>query len=208
MKLGDLKIVTLHNYRLYSPGWFLVSSRKCRQRPLSWANASQILQPSSLRLSSTPSIHLDFGRDVFVDFQGLSTIFLGNSFLSILTTCPAHLSLLHFIALTIFVLLWSLTLSHLVFVNVINFTSQTATNLRNRQVVLQKFLWFCINDCPKRCNTKQSIYYSASSLYMFRVSTTPIIKITQNCKYGLRYWSYFLFSYLPPKWPVGHVGGR
>ena len=28
-----------------------------------------------------------------------------------------------------------------------------------------------INNCP-RCNTKQSIYYSASSLYMFRVSTT------------------------------------
>ena len=48
-------------------------------------------------------------------------------------------------------------------------------------------LWFrasliCINNCQKRCNTKQSIYYSASSLYMFRVSTTPI-------------------SYLPPTWP-------
>jgi len=38
-----------------------------------------------------------------------------------------------------------------------------------------------INKCPTRCNTKQSIYYSASSLYMFRVSTTPIIKSTQNC---------------------------
>jgi len=31
-----------------------------------------------------------------------------------------------------------------------------------------------INNCPK-CNTKQSIYYSASSLYMFWVPTTPII---------------------------------
>ena len=39
-----------------------------------------------------------------------------------------------------------------------------------------------INDCPTRCNTKQSIYYSASSLYMFRVSTTPIIRSKQNCK--------------------------
>jgi len=29
-----------------------------------------------------------------------------------------------------------------------------------------------INNCPTRCNTKQSIYYSASSLYRFRVSTT------------------------------------
>jgi hypothetical protein len=44
---------------------------------------------------------------------------------------------------------------------------------------------------PTRCNTKQSIYYSASSLYKFRVSKTPIIRGTQNCNYSLRYWSYF-----------------
>jgi len=44
-----------------------------------------------------------------------------------------------------------------------------------------------INTCPTSCNTKQSIYYSASSLYMFRVSTTPIIRSTQNCNYSLRY---------------------
>ena len=37
-----------------------------------------------------------------------------------------------------------------------------------------------INNCPMRCNTKQSIYYSASSLYMFRVSTTPIIRSIQT----------------------------
>ena len=55
-----------------------------------------------------------------------------------------------------------------------------------------------INNCPTRCNTKQSIYYSASAL---RVSTTPIIRITQNCNYSLRYGSYFLCSYLPPTWP-------
>jgi len=30
-----------------------------------------------------------------------------------------------------------------------------------------------INNRPTRCNTKQSTYYSANSLYMFRVSTTP-----------------------------------
>ena len=53
-------------------------------------------------------------------------------------------------------------------------------------------LWFrasliCINNCPTRCITKQSIYYSANSFYMFRVSTTPIIRITQNCNYSLRY---------------------
>ena len=33
----------------------------------------------------------------------------------------------------------------------------------------------------------QSVYYSASSLYMFWVSTTPIIRSTQNCNYSLRY---------------------
>ena len=46
---------------------------------------------------------------------------------------------------------------------------------------------FYINNCPTRCNTKKSIYYSASSLYMFRVSTTPIIRSIQNCNYRLRY---------------------
>ena len=65
-----------------------------------------------------------------------------------------------------------------------------------------------INNCPTRCNTKQSIYYSASSLYMFRVSTTPIIRRAQNCNYSLRYWSYFLCSYLPPTWPSLDAGGR
>jgi len=40
-----------------------------------------------------------------------------------------------------------------------------------------------------RHNIKQSIYYSASSIYMFRVSTTSIIRSTPNCNYSLRYWS-------------------
>ena len=48
-------------------------------------------------------------------------------------------------------------------------------------------LQFYINNFPTRCNTKQSIYYSASSLYMFRVPTTPIIISTQNCNYSPRY---------------------
>jgi len=68
-------------------------------------------------------------------------------------------------------------------------------------------LWFrasliYINSCPTRCNTKQSIYYPASSLYMFRVSTTSIIRSTQNCNYSLRYWSYILCSCLFPTWPT------
>ena len=53
--------------------------------------------------------------------------------------------------------------------------------------------WFIyINNCPTRCSTKQSICYSASSLYMFRMSTTPIIRSSQNSNCSLRYCSYFL----------------
>jgi len=37
--------------------------------------------------------------------------------------------------------------------------------------------------------------------FTFQVSTTTIIKSTQNCNYSIRYWSYFLCSYLPPSWP-------
>jgi len=66
----------------------------------------------------------------------------------------------------------------------------------NRKLLSQIY----ITNCPTRCNTKQSIYYTASSLYMFRVST-PIIRSTKNCNYSLRYWSYFLCSYLYPTWP-------
>jgi len=34
----------------------------------------------------------------------------------------------------------------------------------------------------------KAVYYSASLLYMFRVSTTPVIRSTQNCNYSFRYW--------------------
>ena len=44
-----------------------------------------------------------------------------------------------------------------------------------------------VTNCPTRCYTKKSIYYSARSLYMFRVSTTATIRSTQNCNYSLRY---------------------
>jgi len=37
--------------------------------------------------------------------------------------------------------------------------------------LLFRALLININICPTRCNTKQSIYYSVSSLYMFPVST-------------------------------------
>jgi len=41
----------------------------------------------------------------------------------------------------------------------------------------------------------KAVYYSASSLYMFRVSITPIIRNTQNCNYSLRYCA------VPPPFP-------
>ena len=43
-----------HHHRLYSPGWALASSSKCRQRHLSWATTSQFLQSSFFASSSTP----------------------------------------------------------------------------------------------------------------------------------------------------------
>ena len=88
--------------RLYSPGWALASSSKCRQRPLSWSTASQFLQPIFLASSSTPSIYLDFGwtRSRWPP-RFVHNIIFGNSFSSMRTTCPAHLNLLDFIRLTI-----------------------------------------------------------------------------------------------------------
>ena len=58
------------------------------------------------------------------------------------------------------------------------FTLQLQTHFRIIIIIIILCLWFCasliyINNCPTRCNTKQSIYYSASSLYVFWVSTTP-----------------------------------
>jgi len=48
----------------------------------------------------------------------------------------------------------------------------------DRQDMMKLCLWFrasliYINNCSMRWDTKQSICYSASSLYMFRMSTTP-----------------------------------
>jgi len=46
--------------------------------------------------------------------------------------------------------------------------------------------------------------YSASSLYMFRVSTTPIIRSTQNCNYSLRWpsWPRWRDVAVQKIWPV------
>jgi len=54
-------------------------------------------------------------------------------------------------------------------------------------IYISRWTIIYIYNCPTRCNTKQSLYYYESSLYMFRVSTTLIIRSTQNCNYSLRY---------------------
>ena len=77
------------------------------QRPLSWEAASQFLQTNFLASSSTPSINLDFGLSrPHWPSRFVHNIFLGNSFSSIRTKCPFHLSQLDFITLTIFRLLY------------------------------------------------------------------------------------------------------
>ena len=65
---------------------------------------------------------------------------------------------------------------------------------------------FYISNCPTKWNTKQSIYYSASSLDMFLVSNTPIIRSTQNCNYSLR--NCAATSLQRGQARLGHVGGR
>jgi len=70
--------------------------------------------------------------------------------------------------------------------------TQMGLSMKHVHVKIIVCLWFhasliYIHNCPTMCNIKQSIYYSASSPYMFPVSTTPIIKSTQNCNYSLRY---------------------
>ena len=58
-----------------------------------------------------------------------------------------------------------------------------------------------INNCPTRCNTKQSICYFTVSLYMFWVSTTPIIRIHKTVTIAAGTGHAALCSYLLPTWP-------
>jgi len=69
-------------------------------------------------------------------------------------------------------------------------------------IAVNKYIY--INNCPTRCNTKQSIYYFVSSLYMFRVSTTTIIRSTQNYNYNPRYCAATSLQ----RGQLGHVEGR
>ena len=49
---------------------------------------------------------------------------------------------------------------------------------------------------------RSQFYFTAGSLYMFRVLSTPIVRSTLNCIYSLRYRSYYRCSYLLPTWPA------
>ena len=53
-----------------------------------------------------------------------------------------------------------------------------------------------------RCNTKQSIYHSARSLYIFRVSTTPIIRSIQNSSVTRLAWPRWREVTVQKMWPV------
>jgi len=46
------------------------------------------------------------------------------------------------------------------------------------------------------------IYFTAKSLYMFRVPTAPIIRSTENCSRSFRYRSFYRYSYFPTTWQV------
>jgi len=67
-------------------------------------------------------------------------------------------------------------------------------------------LWFrasliYIYNCPTRCNTKQSIYYSASSVYMFGCQPHPSSGVHRTVTTASGTGNIFLCNYLPPTWP-------
>jgi len=84
--------------------------------------------------------------------------------------------------------------------------------LLRMDVLTSETCWALNNEIIKQVTSSWSLFIQlqsslftnlqANSLSMFQVSTTPITRSTQNCNYSLRYWSYFLCSYLPPMWPT------
>jgi len=75
--------------------------------------------------------------------------------------------------------------------------------------VLFNIIRYYINNCPMRCNTKQSIYYSATSLYMFRVPTThTLLRVHKTVTTASVL--VIIFVQLPPSnvAKLGHVGRR
>jgi len=80
----------------------------------------------------------------------------------------------------------------------------------NIKYILCLCLWFRAsliysNKCPTRCNTKQSIYYSASSLTSFRCQPQPSSGVHKTVTTASGTCHIFLCSYLPPTWPTWPV---
>ena len=68
-------------------------------------------------------------------------------------------------------------------------------------------LWFCasltcINNCPMTCNTKQSIYYSASHSTCFGCQPHPSSGVHKTVTTASGTGRIFLCSYLPSTWPT------
>ena len=74
-------------------------------------------------------------------------------------------------------------------------------HLRLKLFLQMLCLWFrasliYINNCPTRCNTKQSIYYTASSLYLATLdwgSCTKNMTSTGGCSYSFVYSCWWVW---------------
>ena len=60
--------------------------------------------------------------------------------------------------------------------------------------------WLYVNTNPTRCNSMQIFIYCKVTLHVSGV-TASIIRSTKNCNHGLRYRSWYWYSYFPPTWP-------
>jgi len=126
-------------------------------------------------------VHLSIFISVFKQIDSQNLFY--NKFyfmpLNVSSTCAHHREFK--------IVLHSLCYHHTVAVS----CTRHAIKLIKKQILCIKLVKYWdnyITNFFKWCNTKQSIYYSASSLYVFRVSITPIIRSTQNCNHNLRYW--------------------
>ena len=55
---------------------------------------------------------------------------------------------------------------------------------------------------------RSQFYFTARSLHMFRVLSTPIIRSSYNCNCRLRYSLYIVAANFIQRGQVGHVGLR
>jgi len=105
--------------------------------------------------------------------------------------------------------------------DVLKKTAGLRLNVKYQYVVQGQVLTLCLlgnSAAPKTQNILLIVQRDATqnSLFIilqvqstcFQVSTTPVIRSTQNCNYSLQYRSHFLYNYLPPTWPsLATLGG-